>query len=153
MPYDDYPTPTEVIRGHWRWFPAWTIILATVLVVGGGITYAGSQFDWWLSGQAANHQARNTQNGYSNQTTQRQQLTSQIAQVTQITTQIAGAGSDQSMVTALKAQRMAVADQACAAAAQVTDGPLPADQAQWSAANCADGSVSPQSTLYQAGQP
>ena len=146
-------TPAGVIRGHWRWLPAWTIVLATVLVIGALITWGGSEFGWWLTGQAANHQARNTQNGYANQTTLRQQVTSLLAQVTTITTQITEADGDQSMVAALKPQRMAIASQACADAAQVTDGPLPADQAQWAAANCAGGSVSPSSPLYQAGQP
>lgn len=154
MPFDDDDiTPTWVIRQHWRWFPAWTLVLATVLIVGGLITWGGSEFGWWLSGQAASHNAVNTQNGYANQTTLRAQVTSLLGQVTTITTQIAGAGSDQSMVTALKAQRAAIADQACADAAQVTDGPLPQDQSRWAAANCADGSVSPSSPIYQAGQP
>jgi hypothetical protein len=154
MPYDDdYPTPTEVIRGHWRWLPAWTIVLATLLVVGGLITWGGSEFGWWLNGQAATHQAKNTQNGYANQTTLRAQVTSQLAQVTTITTQIAEAGSDASLVTALKAQRMSIAGIVCSDASEVTDGPLPADQSQWAAANCANGSVSPTSPLYQAGQP
>jgi len=148
MPYDDDITPARVWRGFWTWIG--TGIAAAALIV--GVIVGGAHLGWWLQGQAANHQAVNTQNGYANQTTLRQQVTSNLATVTTLTTQITGAGSDQSMVTALKAQRMAIAGTVCQDAEQVTDG-LPADQSQWVAANCADGSVSPSSPVYQAGQP
>jgi hypothetical protein len=150
---DDDMTPAWVIRQNWRWLPAWTIVLITVLAVGGLVTWGGSEFGWWLNGEAAKHQAVTTQDGYANQTALRAQVTSLLAQVATITTQIAEADGDQSVIAALKPQRMAIASQACSDAAQVTDGPLPSDQAQWAAVNCASGSVSPSSPLYQAGQP
>ena len=150
MPYDDDEiTPTRVVIGFWRWL--WVGIGALAVI--GGLVYAGHAFGWWLSAQDATHQAENTQNGYSNQTTLRQQVTSQLATVTGITTQIAGADGSQSLVTALKAQRMSIAGIVCSDAAEISGTPLPQQQAQWAAANCLDGSVSPQSPIYQAGQP
>lgn len=140
-------TPADVTAAFWRWF--W--VGAGALVVLGGLIYAGHVFGWWLSAQDATHQSQNTQNGYSNQTTLRQQVTAQLATVTSITTQIAEAGSDQSMITALKAQRMSIAGIVCQDASEITGTPLPAGQAQWAASNCLDGSVSPKSPLYQAG--
>ena len=82
MDYDD-PTPAGVIRETWRWLPAWVVVLFVALLLIGGVTWAGSAFGWWLSAQNATHQAQNTQNGYSNQMTLRQQVTSQLAAVEQ----------------------------------------------------------------------
>jgi hypothetical protein len=142
-------TPGEVGAGFWRWF--WVGAGALVLV--GGLIWAGDAFGWWLSAQDATHQAQNTQNGYSNQTTLRAQVTTQLATVYSLTTQIAEAKGDQSLLTALEPQRMSVAGIVCADAAQVTGTPLPVQQAQWVTANCSGGTVSPNSPLYQAGQP
>lgn len=152
MDYDD-PTPAGVIHETWRWLPAWVVIIVVVLVLGGGITWAGSAFGWWLSAQNATHQAENTQNGYANQTTLRQQITLKLADVDTITTQIAAAGADASLTAALSAQRMDIAGIVCGDAAQITGTPLPVPQAQWVAANCTAGTVSPNSAIYQAGQP
>ena len=142
-------TPTDVAVQFWRWF--WVGIGALVLAA--GLILGGWAAGWWFTAQNATRQAELTQNGYANQTTLRQQVTSQLAQVDTITTQIAEAGSDASLVTALKAQRMSIAGIACSDAAQISGTPLPAQQAQWVSTNCADGTVSPQSTYYQAGQP
>lgn len=149
---DEDMTPAGAIRAWWQWFPVWTLVLAAVLVAGGLVTWGGSEFGWWLDSQAATHRAVATQNGYSNQATLRQQVTSLIAQVATISTQIAAAGDDQSMTASLGAQRMAIAGQACGDAEQVTDG-LPAGQQEWAARNCSDGSVSLTSPYFQAGQP
>lgn len=151
--FDDDPTPAGVIRDTWRWFPAWAVVLFAVLVLGAGVTYAGHALGWWLSAQDAVHQAENTQNGYSNQATLRQQVTAQLATVETITVQIAAAGNDTSLAAALKAQRAGVAGIVCSDAAQISGTPLPAQQAQWVTVNCLDGAVSPNSPLYQAGQP
>lgn len=151
--FDDDPTPAGVIRGTWKWFPAWVVVLFVACLLIGGLTYAGHVFGWWLSAQDATHQAENTQNGYSNQTTLRAQVTSQLAAVETITTQIAAAGTDTSLVTALSAQRAGIAAIVCGDAAQISGTPLPAQQAQWVSVNCQDGTVSPGSTYYQAGQP
>jgi hypothetical protein len=151
--FDDDPTPAGVTREMWRWFPAWVNALIIVFALIAGLTVAGHYLGWWLSAQDATHQAQNTQNGYANQTTLREQVTSKLADVDTLTTQIAAAGTDTSLVTALKSQRMGIAEIVCGDAAQVSGTPLPADQAQWVTANCAAGAVSPASSLYQAGQP
>jgi hypothetical protein len=146
--YGDEITPGAVGRVFWRWF--WVGAGALALI--GGLVYAGHAFGWWLSAQDATHQAENTQNGYSNQTTLRQQVTSQLATVYSLTTQIAEAKGDQSLVSALVPQREQVAATVCSDAGQITGTPLPVQQAQWVAANCSAGTVSPNSPLYQAGQ-
>jgi hypothetical protein len=146
---DDGITPGYVGAAFWRWF--WVGAGALALIA--GVTYAGHAFGWWLSAQNATHQAENTQNGYANQTTLREQITSQLAEVDTLTTQIANAKGDQSLITALKPQRMAVAGIVCGDAAEISGTPLPAQQAQWVSVNCLNGTVSPQSTYYQAGQP
>jgi hypothetical protein len=150
--YDD-PTPAGVIRETWRWLPAWVVVLIVVLVLGGGITWAGSAFGWWLSAQDATHQAENTQNGYSNQVTLRAQVTGNFATLATIGTQIAANSSDASLVAALDTQRAATATTVCSDAAQVSGTPLPAQQAAWVTANCSDGTLSTASPDYQAGQP
>jgi hypothetical protein len=152
MDYDD-PTPAGVIRETWRWLPAWVVVLAVVALVGGGVTVAGSAFGWWLSAQNATHQAENTQNGYSNQMTLRQQVTSNFATLATIGTQIAASPSDKSLVAALGTQRAATAATICSGAAQVSGTPLPAQQAAWVTANCTDGTLSTASPDYESGQP
>lgn len=151
MPYydDSEFTPAHAINSMWRWLPA----LLVLLLIGGGITYAGHQFGWWLSAQDTTRQAENTQNGYSNQVTLRQQVTAGFATLTSIGTQLAAAQGDPSLLTALRVQRTATADTVCSDAAQVTGTPLPASQASWVAANCADGTLTTTSPDYQAGQP
>jgi hypothetical protein len=119
------------------------VFLAAVIV-------GGWQLGWWFTAQNTTRQAELTQNGYSNQTTLRQQITAQLATVDQITTQIA---AHPALAPSLRAQRMGVAGIVCGDAAEITGSPLPAQQAQWAAANCSDGVVSPSSTYYQAGQP
>lgn len=153
MPYDDDIRPAGVIRGTWTWFPAALTVLAAVLILGGGFTLAAWQMGWWFASHSATRQAEVTQNGYSNQTTLRQQVTTQLAAVTSLTTQLAEAGKDQSMVAALKAQRMSIGGIVCQDASQITGTPLPPQQAQWVSGNCLDGSVSPNSPIYQAGKP
>jgi hypothetical protein len=152
MDYDD-PTPAGVISETWRWLPAAVVVTVAVLLLVGGITLVGWQANWWFQSHNATRQAQNTQNGYSNQATLRAQVTTQLATVYSLTTQIAEAKGDQSLLTALEPQRMSVAGIVCADAAQVTGTPLPAQQAQWVTANCSGGTVSPNSPLYQQGQP
>lgn len=140
-------TPADVAIAFWRWFWIGTgaLALITALIVGGW------QANWWFASHNATRQAQLTQNGYSNQTTLREQITSQLAQVETITVQIARAKGDPSLITALDPQRMAIAGIVCQDAAQISGTPLPAQQQQWVTANCVAGSVSPQSALYQQG--
>lgn len=150
---DDDITPGGAIRSMWQWFPAWVnaVIIAFILIA--GLTVAGHYLGWWLSAQDATHQAQNTQNGYSNQTTLRAQVTSQLAQSEQVTVQIAGAGTDVSLVTALKVQRAAIDGQVCSDAAEISGTPLPAQQAAWVSANCLNGTLSPNSPDYVTQEP
>lgn len=152
MDYDD-PTPAGVIGETWRWFPAAVVVTVAVLLLGGGITVVGWQANWWFASHNATRQAEITQNGYSNQTTLRQQVTANFATLSQIGVQIAANSTDSSLVTALKVQIASTAVQVCADAAEITGTPLPASQAQWVAANCSDGTLSTTSRDYQAGQP
>lgn len=143
------PTPAEVITTFWKWF--WVIVGALVLLA--ALILGGWQAGWWFQAHNATRQAQNTQNGYANQSTLRQQVTSQLAAVYSLTTQIAESKGDQPLIAALGPQRTAIAGIVCSDAAQVTGTPLPAQQAQWVTANCTGGTVSPDSTYYQAGQP
>ena len=111
------------------------------------------QAGWWFASHDATRQYQLIQNGVSNQDTLRAQVTAKLADVTTITTQIAAAKNDPAEVSALQAQRAAIAGIACSDAAQITGVPLPAQQAQWVSVNCSDGSVSPSSTLYVTGAP
>lgn len=146
-------TPGQVYRETGRWFgPALVVglaVLALALILG----VVGWQAGWWFAAQDATRQAEVTQNGYSNQTTQRGQVTSKLADVASITTQIDSPGVTAQQAADLKAQRVAIAADVCAAAAQISGTPLPAQQAAWVTANCSDGSVSPSSALYVTGAP
>lgn len=153
MTYDDDVTPSGVIRETWRWFPAAVVVTVALLVLGGGFTFAAWQMGWWFSAQNATRQAQNTQNGYSNQTTLRQQVTSQLAQSEQVSTQIAEAGHDTALVTQLKVQRAAIDGQACQDASEISGTPLPQQQAAWVSANCLNGTLSPKSPDYVIGAP
>jgi hypothetical protein len=143
----DSPTPAGVALAFWRWF--WVGVGALALIA--GLILGCWQAGWWFQSHNATRQAENTQNGYSNQTTLRQQVTSQLAAVYSLTAQIAEANGNQSLIAALKPQRMAVAGIVCADAAQISGTPLPDSQAQWAAANCSAGVVSPGSSLYTNG--
>ena len=147
------PTPGEVQRGLFRWLPTTVIVIAVVMALVIGVTLVGWGVGWWFTAHNATRQYQVIQNGVSNQDTLRSQITSQLANVTTITTQIAEAGNDPAEVSALKAQRAAIAGIACSDAAQITGVPLPAQQAQWVSTNCSDGTVSPGSSLYVAGAP
>ena len=144
-------TPGGVQREAFRWAPAVTVVGILAVVVIGIICFVGWQVDGWFTNASINRQAHQTQNGYSNQTTLHQQVTSNIATVTSLTSQIDGAANSQQAAD-LKAQRAAVAATACEDASEVSSAdPLPAGQQQWVSANCANGVVSPSSSLYQGG--
>lgn len=145
-------TPGQVYRETGRWFGPALVVGLAVLAVALVLGLVGWQAGWWFAARDATRQAEVTQNGYSNQTTLRQQINSKLADVTTITTQIATA-NDPGEVAALKAQRAAIANIACSDAAQIAGVPLPAGQAQWVTANCSDGSVSPSSAIYVTGAP
>ena len=143
----DEITPGAVMSGFWRWFGVglFTFVILAGLIIGGW------QAGWWFSNQNTNRQAQQIQNGYSNQTSLHQQVTSNIATVASITTQVTET-NNANQIAALKAQRAAIAATACEDASEVSAAdPLPAGQQQWVSANCSNGVVSPSSPLYQAG--
>lgn len=142
-------SPGSVMRAGWRWSGVALVALALLA----GLIVGGWQAGWWFAAHDATRQYQVTQNGVSNQDTLRAQITSKLADVSTTTTQIAEAGSDPAEVSALKDQRAAEAGIVCSDAAQITGVPLPAQQGQWVAANCSDGTVSPSSALYVAGAP
>ena len=150
--YNDV-TPSDMYRETGRWIGPAIMVTLAVLLVGGIATLVCWQAGWWFASHNATRQYQMIQNGDSNQSTLRAQITTQLGNVATITTQIAATKGDAPEVSALEDQRMAVAGIACSDAAQVTGVPLPAQQAQWVSINCSGGSVSPSSNLYQVGAP
>jgi hypothetical protein len=140
---DPLVTPKEVRQGMWRWLPTALLVLVVVLLVGGGITYAGSRFGWWLGAQNAKHQTQITENGLGYQTAKTDDLNAQIANVLNLTTSMIGTSGSE--YEALHAQRLGDARLACADASQITT--IPADQQGWVTANCQDGTLNPASPL------
>lgn len=141
-------TPGTVMSQFWRWFGVSLFALAILA----GLILGGWQAGWWFTNQNINRQAHAIRNGYSNQQTLREQITTQIGNVDTLTSQIA-ATHDGNLIAALKAQRAAVAAIVCQDASEVTGDPLPTSQAQWVSSNCQAGNVRPGSTYYQAGTP
>ena len=82
-------SPREVYRETGRWFGPALVVGLAVLVLAAILTLVGWQVGWWFTAQNATRQYQVTQNGYSNQDTLRAQVTSKLADVTTITTQIA----------------------------------------------------------------
>lgn len=149
MPYNDEITPARAYRETGRWFGPVLVIGGTIMAVVLILGFIGWQAGWWFTAQNATRNAQLIQNGYSNQSTLRDQITAKLADVTGITVQLAAAPAGQ--VPALKAQRAAVASIACGDAGKISGTPLPSDQAAWVSANCAGGSLSPDSPLYVTG--
>jgi len=141
-------TPANVAGTFWRWFWIGVGALAVLLA----LIFIGWQAGWWFTNQNINREAHAIRNGYSNQQTLREQITTQIANTDTLTSQIAGT-KDSNLISALKAQRASIAGIACQDAAGVTGDPLPAQQAQWVTVNWAAGVVRPGSRYYQAGTP
>ena len=138
MPYDEI-TPASVMTGFWRWagIGILALVLLSALIVGGW------QAGWWFTNQNANRQAHMIRNGYSNQQTLREQITTQIANVDALGVSIAQASGDPQEITALQSQRIAVVNIACQDASEITGDPLPAQEAQWVTGNCLAGVIRP----------
>lgn len=141
--------PHDVYRETGRWFGPALVAGLAIIVLAAILTLVGWRIGWWFTAQNNTRQAQLTQNGYSNQTTLRSQVTEKLSEVASMTTQADAASGQQA--ADLKAQRMAIANIVCGDAAQITGVPLPADQAAWVKSNCSDGSVSPGSPLFVAG--
>lgn len=153
MPYDeDDLTPAGVIAGTWRWLPAVVVVMVVTIALGGALTLVMWAGGWWFASHDATRQAQVTQNGYSNQTTLRQEANTDFATITSIGVQLAQDKDDPSMTTELKTEQAATGNKLCGELNEITDG-LPADQAQWNTANCANGTLSPNSPDYIQGAP
>jgi hypothetical protein len=127
------------MTAFWRWFGV--CLLAAALLA--GLIVGGWQAGWWFSNQNNSRQAHMIRNGYANQQTLREQITTQIGNVDSETVQVAQAAGDQAEVSALESQRIATVNIACQDASQITGDPLPAQQAQWVSANCLAGVIRP----------
>jgi len=149
-------TPASAWRAFWQWAGPVTAMSVISVILAAVVILVGWQIGWWFNAQNANRQARITQNGYSNQTSQRGQVEQQIANVAQETVSIeaakANGNGDPSYVSSLEGQRAATVTLACSAAAQV-NSTLPADQVAWVKTNCLDGSIRPGSPYYTGGNP
>ncbi len=141
-------SPASVWRAFWRWF--W--VGAGVLALLAGLILGGWRAGWWFTTQNTAREAHNIRNGYSNQQSLRDQITAKLADVSTITVQIAST-KDAGIISALRAQRAAVAGIVCQDASEVTGDPLPAGQQAWAAGNCQAGSLRPGTPYYQAGTP
>jgi hypothetical protein len=125
-------------NGEVKWGNVW-ITAAAALGLLFAIMLAGHSFGWWLVADSTNRQAQVNQTSYGYQQSRQDDLSRLVSTVATINTQIPGA--DPSQAAALAAQRHAVVDQACAAAAQLTQ--TPTSMQSWVATNCADGAARP----------
>ena len=142
MPGYDQPTPTGVVVAGFRWMWVAIIGFAAVLVA---VTVLW-QIGWIFSNANVNRQTQQIQNSDSSQRSLVSDLTSQIANVEGITSQMAAASGQQ--LADLRAQRLGVARIACQDAAQLSGSDVLGDGVpQWIKSNCLAGTVSPGSSL------
>ncbi len=119
----------------WRW--GWVALaLAAVALFGGW------QLGWWFHGQNVNREARLSQRSYARQTSLRDDISTKLGAVHDITVQLADPAVTPQQAAALKAQRLSIVRIACQDAAQVNQvSDLAPDQQTFVGANCADGDV------------
>ena len=140
----DEITPATVWSGFWRWLSVGILALAVL----GGVIYAGSQFGWWLQGQAIQHQSNNIRNNYATQESYVSQLSGYVSSIDGIAVQEGGTSGQQ--LADLRAQALGIGNQACQVASQISI-PLGADSA-WVHANCSAGAVALTSPLRKGNQ-
>lgn len=135
--------------GFWIGFGRWAgsvigiCVLATLAI--GGLVIGGWQASWWFANHNATRNYQLTQNGVSNQDTLRTQINGHF---TSFNAEVVQAQAYPQLASGIKSQEDSEGNDICAEAPQVTTIQLPAQQAQWVAANCADGSLSPSSPYY-----
>lgn len=136
--YDD-PTPTGVIRGTWRWFPAAVVVTVAVLLLGGGITLVGWQANWWFASHNVTRQAHLVQNNYATQEGYLSAISNDVAQLDGVIAEESGSPD----AAALRAQAIGIGNQACLEASYLTGSvPVPAEMQAWINGNCDAGAVS-----------
>lgn len=138
-------TPASVVTSFWRWF--WVGILGLALL--SALILGGWQAGWWFSNHNINRQTQQIQNSDSNQRSLVSDLTSQVASVQAITSQMDAASGQQ--LADLHAQRLGVARIACGDAEQV-NVPLRDGLGAWVRSNCLAGTVSASSALEKNGE-
>jgi hypothetical protein len=112
------------------------IVLVVLLSIGGWA------LGWWFKSNDAQIAGRVNRGSYSFQQSRMDELSHQIADLTNISTQISQADPEQAAM--LKAQRKAEAQEACTTARDITQ-PDP-DEDTWRAANCFAGAVASNSS-------
>lgn len=124
-------------------------VLATLLalVILTGIVFGGWALGWWFKTQNTNREAHLYQHQYGYQSTLREEVSNKFEVITNIDVQVTQT-KDANEISALKAQRLAVAQIICRDAAQIdVVSQVPSDQARWVAINCDSGAVSETSSL------
>lgn len=140
-------SPADFYTHFWRWFGVALFCLAVIA----GLVVGGWQAGWWFTNQNVNRESHMIRNGFANQQTLREQITTQIGNVDTITVEIAQVSGNAAEIGALEAQRIAVVNIACQDASQVTGDPLPSQQAAWVAKNCLAGVIRPGSPYDRTG--
>lgn len=116
--------------------------IVTGLIVFAAVVLGGWQAGWWFRTQDVNREAVVNRESYGFQQSRMDELGNLITDLNKITVQITEI-PDPTQNAALRAQRLAEADQACRVARDITFPP--SDQAQWRDGNCTAGTVSPSS--------
>jgi hypothetical protein len=132
---NDY-TPASAIRGFWAWVPVALLVLAAMAT----LAYFGAEGSWWWQNQNANHQNQIIQNGNSNQSTLRDEITHKISDVEQMSVQIGNPAYAADKAN-IEQSRYYAASIVCGDAAQITGVRLRPAQDYWVRLNCSNGTV------------
>jgi hypothetical protein len=141
----DEITPTRAIRETWRWLPPVLIIGSIAVGVILILWLIFWQAGWWFYAKSVNRQASVIQHSLAYQTGQLTDLENSYTTVVSMAYQIQTA--PKAGQQALIDQRLAIANEACAAASNITTVTIPAADKTWVAANCSGSSVSTGSSL------
>ena len=110
------------------------VVLAVALVL--GMWLAG----WWFTGQNVNKSAHINRTSYEAQKTYRDQIQRDMTVVANVDVQIV-TPSNASMVDALKAQRLAVVNQICQIATNLTTSDVNPSELKFITLNCPEGTL------------
>lgn len=112
-------------------------IFAGIIVIVVLLSVGGWALGWWFKGNDAQLEGKVNRSSYGFQQSRMDELSHQISDLNNISTQISQADPEQAAM--LKAQRKAEAQEACTTARDITQ-PDP-DEDTWRAANCFAGAV------------
>ena len=122
------------------WVFGGLLVLTAIVAIG----LIGWQTNWWFAAQNESRTTKVIRQSLGYQSNLGSEITSNIANVLSITTQVDEANGAE--VGALKAQRFAVVGVVCGDAAQAASGTLDAEQQTFVQTNCEAGAVSPSSS-------